>query len=712
MSKDKIERMDDEQLLTHVTRLSNDASDFIDARLQKNWGEAQKYYFGDKMGNEVEGKSQVISRDVSDAIDWMMPSLMDIFAGDQDVVRFDPRTPEDVQEAEQATDYVNYVFRQKNNGFMVLHNFFKDALMFKVGVVKHYFEEKEEVCTELYTGIDETDLELILSDADTDIIERTDVEDGTLDVKITRLKRSSQVKIENVPPEEFLIDRHAKCVEDATFVGHKRQVTKSDLRELGYEDSLIEDINWNGEVYSRTDDVRLQREQYNGNYTTEFTQVDAGEANEKVWLIEAYVRIDYDGDGLTELRRIVYAGNVLLSNEEWDRIPFATLTPNPIQHSFYGQSVFDMVKDVQEIKTALLRNQLDNMYLVNNGRYVVMEGQVRLEDLKNNKPGGVVREKMQGALRPLDTPALPQGSYEMLGYMDELKTNRTGVSPRTQGLDDKVLNSHTGQGQVNKVMSVAEQRLKLIARIFAETGVTELFKGIYELITKYQNKEDVFKVNGKFITVNPSKWRHNTDLRIIVGMGTKDKDQQMMYLMRIYEVMQGVIGNGGMGILTNETKIYNLLTEMLDNVGYKDTEKFLLDPTSPEGQQGIKRLQEAQSKPSPDEIKAKAQMQKDQAESQQGMLKLQNESRKDSTEAEIKKLELELKQREMSLKEREQALQEDIQDMERDKFEWQKQIQTAEVILEKEAGKSISIGDNKLFKGRNKGEADTGNTGD
>lgn len=693
---DKIEKMDEDSLLTHVNRLADDAKDYIDGSLMENWAQAQKYYFGDKMGNEKKGQSQVISKDVSDAVDWIMPSLMDIFTGGDEAVKFEPRTPEDVEEAEQKTNYINYLFYRKNKGFMTLHNFFKDALMFKLGIVKHYFEEEVKVSTELYSGLDEQDVINLLEDEDVELIERTNVENGTIDVRISRKEVDSCIKVEGVPPEEFLIDRWAKDVKDATFVGQRKQVTRSELRALGYDESLLDELPWGNEQYYGTDRLRAVREEYNGNFTQGFDDPEAGEANRKVWLVEAYVRIDYDGDGLAELRRIVFSGGTLLSNDEWDLIPYSTITPNPIQHELYGQSIYDAVKDIQDIKTTLLRNQLDNMYLTNKGRWVVVDGQVNLNDLQNNVAGGIIREKMQGALRPLDTPALPQGTYEMTGYLDQVSSNRTGVSARTQGLDDKILNSHTGSGQINKVMSVAEQRLKLIARIFAETGVKDLFDNMAKLVTKYQNKEEMFRLNGKFVKVNPASWKHDTELMVTVGMGTNDKDQKAMFLQRMLEQTQMIIGNGGMGILTNESKIYNILREFTDNAGYKDYEKYWLDPSTEESQKAKQAFMQAQAKPKPDEIKANAEAQKKQADAQKDQMQLQQEQKFKQMEMQMAQLEMQLKEREMSLKEREVALQEDVQDLGRDKFEWEKQIQLAEVVLEKESNRATAIGDGKI----------------
>lgn len=693
---DIIERMDDEKLLKFLQRYTQDARDFIDTKLQANWTQCQKYYFGEKLGNEKKGKSQVISRDVSDAIDWMMPSLMDIFASGKNAVMFDPQTAEDVELAEQQTDYANYVFYRKNPGFRIMHDWFKDALMFKRGIVKHYWENVDTVDTERYENLDGGEIEAILAQPNVELLEYTDKEGGFMDITVSRIKRKSQIKIENIPPEEFLISREAKSEKDAKFVGHQRKVTKSELREMGVSEDIIMELNPHNEDNASDSTLRITRELYNGSTLKDYDDFGLDQANEIVWLVEAYIRIDYDGDGMAELRRIVYSGNTIISNEDWDMIPFSTLCPNPIQHEFYGQSIFDVLHDIQDVKTTLVRNQLDNMYLTNNGRYIAVEGQVNLNDLQNNTPGGVVREKMQGALRPMVHPALPQGSYDMISYMDELKTNRTGVSARTQGLDDKILNSHTGQGQVNKVMSVAEQRLKLVARIFAETGVRGMFAAIAGLAKKYQNDSEIFKLNGKFVEVDPTTWNDRSDMEIVVGLGTNDKDQQLMHLARLFELTQSVVNNGGMGILTNEGKIYNLIKEMTENAGYKDAEKFWLDPASDESKKAQLARQKAQSKPTPDEVKAQADMAKQQADAMNDQIKLQQEAQQAQLEMEIKRKEIELAERELALKEREQAMQEDIQDMERERFEWEKHVNISEVFLEKERGAPSAIGDGKI----------------
>ncbi|AUR99095.1 coil containing protein [Vibrio phage 1.262.O._10N.286.51.A9] len=711
MSKDKIEKMDEDKFIGYLNEMTRNAKDHRETKLESKWTQAQKYYFGEKMGNEVKGKSQVISRDVSDSVDWMMPALMEIFASGKRAVMYQPTASVSAEIARQRTDYANHVFFNKNEGFMLMHDWFKDALLFNNGIIKHYWEESTEVTTELYEGLQEDELIALLSSDGVEVIERTYYEDtGLTDIRITKSRNTSQIRLKNIKPERFLVDEDAECVNSARFIGERKQVTISDLREMGYSEEQIDEVR-NSNDDEGYGNLAYIRENYNGSSQYNEDERNGGDANLFVELIEAYTRIDFDGDGITELRRVVFANNTLLENDAWDAIPYSVLTPNPIQHEFYGQSIFDEVKDIQEIKTAILRNQLDNMYLTNNGRYAVVEGQVNLADLKNNTVGGVVREKMQGALRPLDQPHLPQGAYDMLGYMDERMTNRTGVSARSQGLDDKVLNSHTGQGQVNKVMSVAEQRQKLVARIFAETGVTDLFRAIYELSVKHQRTVEEFYKDGHLIKINPHEWEDNTTIKVIVGLGANNDDQKIAYLMRMLEMQQAAINQGGLDVITNEEKIYNTLAELTECIGYKDVDMFWLDPTTEQGLEAVKKKREAMAQPSPEQIKADADMKKAEMDAQMGMLDKQLEREKVQMEAQQQQREFELKERELAIKERELALNEDEMDLESRKFEWSKQVNISEVMLEKEMQKPVAIGDGKIYKGRNKGKTDSGNTG-
>lgn len=676
--------MDESELISIVGSYVAQSSAYQETEVNKQMAEGLKYYYGQPLGNEVEGGSTVVSKDVSDAVDWIMPSLMNIFGNGEKVVEYEPQGPEDAEEAAQATEYVNYIYNTRCDGFSITYQWFKDALICKNGIVKHYWEETEEPQFDYYAGLDEEALELLLADEGIDLLEKSEAMDGTFDVKVSKIVTKGEIKIENVPPEEFLINNEAKSIKDAEFVAHRRQVTPSDLRKIGIPEEDIEMLNFSDENWG------VQEQVYTARHSIDSTDqlINSSAINQeqrKIWLYECYIMIDYDGDGISELRRILYADNKILTNEEWDMKPFSALTPNIISHKFYGLSLYDQLKDLQEIKTTLLRNLLDNMYRINNGRYAVLDGQVNMRDLLRSRSGGVVREKVSGAVRPLETPKLPAESFQMLGYLDTLVENRSGASSRTNGMDDNVLHSNQASSAVNQIMTAAQQKQKLIARVFAETGVKQLFSNLYSLITKYQDKEDVYRLRNKFVKVNPASWRTKHNVIVMTGIGNDNKDQQLLHLQRMWEMTQGIINSGGMNILTDYEKLYNLLVETTKNAGYRNYDDFWKDPTTPEAQQAIKALMEAQSKPSPDEIKANAEAQSKQAKSQ-------NDARSLQVDAEARMRELEIREREVAVKERELSIKEEEMEIARGQLQVDTYAKVADATLEKEQGRPVAIG--------------------
>lgn len=676
--------MDESELVSILGSYIAQSSAYQETEVNKQMAEGLKYYYGQPLGNEVEGGSTVVSKDVSDAVDWIMPSLMNIFGNGEKVVEYEPQGPEDAEEAAQATDYVNYIYNTRCDGFSITYQWFKDALICKNGIVKHYWEETEEPQFDYYAGLDAEALELLLADEGVDLLEKSEAVDGTFDVKISKIVTKGEIKIENVPPEEFLINNEAKSIKDAEFVAHRRQVTPSDLRKIGIPEEDIEMLSFSDENWG------VQEQVYTARHSIDSTDqlINSSVMNQeqrKIWLYECYVMVDYDGDGISELRRILYADNKALTNEEWDMKPFSALTPNIISHKFYGLSLYDQLKDLQEIKTTLLRNLLDNMYRINNGRYAVLDGQVNMRDLLRSRSGGVVREKVSGAVRPLETPKLPTESFQMLGYLDTLVENRSGASSRTNGMDDNVLHSNQASSAVNQIMTAAQQKQKLIARVFAETGVKQLFSNLYSLITKYQDKEDVYRLRNKFVKVNPASWRTKHNVIVMTGIGNDNKDQQLLHLQRMWEMTQGIMNSGGMNILTDYEKLYNLLVETTKNAGYRNYDDFWKDPTTPEAQQAIKALMEAQSKPSPDEIKANAEAQSKQAKSQ-------NDARSLQVDAEARMRELEIREREVAVKERELSIKEEEMEIARGQLQVDTYAKVADATLEKEQGRPVAIG--------------------
>ena len=507
--------MTEDELVSQLNSEIYGATGYANTELSNQREESMKYYLGEKFGNEIDGRSEIVTTDVRDTVEYIMPSLMRIFTTHNNIAEFEPQGPEDVQMAEQATNYINYVFNRQNNGFKVLYDAFKDALISKTGVIKHYWEEKEEVTTETYTNLTEIEYQSILANDDFEVVEHTETvvqkavtdDFGNLvspkvvehDVKAKCYKSSGQVRVAAVPPEEFLVSRRAPSLEDADFVCHRVKKSVSDLIAEGYDASVVNDIPSYDQSEAEMNEERLARFSYDDDSVP---PSEGSGPNKKVWIDECYIRIDFDNDGIAELRKITKGGNYILDNEEIDMIPFSAICPMPIPHKFYGMSIADTVKDIQLIKSTIMRNLLDNMYLTNNARYAVMAGQVELDDLLTSRPGGIVRMRAPNAVTALPTPQIQNYAFDMVKYLDTVREERSGVSKMTQGLNPDVLTSHVTSGAISAATESAMQRVELIARIFAETGVKDLFTNIYALVQRYEDRKKMFYLNGKFVPID------------------------------------------------------------------------------------------------------------------------------------------------------------------------------------------------------------------
>jgi hypothetical protein len=585
--------LDDDEILAMVESEINGSSDYADSEISSQREKAIEYFYGEPFGNEEDGRSQVVVTDVQDTLMWMMPSLMRIFTAGDKVVKFVPEGPEDEAIADQATKYVNHVFYKQNNGFMILYNFFLDALMQKVGVVKHYWEDIEKTTTESYKNLTQQEYNLLIQDEDLEEIEHTEtvvikqaidpmtgesveVEEITHDVTFARTEMDGKVRLENVPPEEFLINRGAKTLEDARFICHRSHKSKSDLISMGYDQEIVESLPSfeSGADNITTSQEYMARHAYDA--TDTYPNQSSSDSESEVQVYESYIKLDMDGSGISVLHKICHAGNELLDIEPIDYIPFSTICPIPIPHKFFGLSVAETVQDIQLIRSTLTRNLLDNMYLANNGRFQVVEGQVNIDDLLTNRPGGIVRTRSPSALTPIQTPALSADSFRMLQYWEDIKSGRTGVNPKTQGLPADVLKSHVTQGAVTSALTNAQGRLELVARIFADTGVRNMFKQIYNMIQRYEDRKKVVRLDNKYFEIDPGSWREDLDVDIHVGIGYGDQDVRLQNITNFTGLIEKV-ATQTKGIVQPQN-IYNLVVEVADEMGIKNVDKFVSQP--------------------------------------------------------------------------------------------------------------------------------------
>ena len=632
--------LDDDEILSIVESEINGSSDYMDSEVSSQREKAMEYFYGEPFGNEEDGRSQVVVTDVQDTLMWMMPSLMRIFTAGDKVVKFVPEGPEDEAVAEQATKYVNHVFYKQNDGFTVLYNMFLDALMQKVGVVKHFWEEVEKVTTESYENLTNQEYSLLMQDDELEEIEHeetttygeaidpmtgevVEVAEVFHNVTVARTSMDGKVTIQNVPPEEFLINRGAKSLEDARFICHRSHKSKSDLIKMGYDPEIVDDLPASSGVDGiTTSNEYLARHAYDS--TGSYPNQNSADSEKEIQIYESYIKLDTDGSGVSVLHKICHSGKEILDIEPIDYIPFSTVCPIPIPHKFYGLSVAETVQDVQLIRSTLTRNLLDNMYLSNNGRFQVVEGQVNIDDLLTNRPGGIVRTRSPNALTPIATPSLSANSFQMLQYWEDIKTGRTGVNPKTQGLSADVLKTHVTTGAVTAALTNSQGRLELIARVFADTGVRNMFKQIYNLVQRYENRKRVVRLNNQYFEIDPASWREDLDVDIEVGIGYGDQDIRLQNI-NMFATLIEKIGTQTKGIV-NPQNIYNLAVEIANEMGIKNVDKFVSQPS------------QEPLPPTPQEQLAQAQAQAMIIEAQASQL-----------EAEVKAKELEIKSAKLEL---------------------------------------------------------------
>ena len=677
-------------LLNIVESHIDDSLGFIETETSQERQTALEYYLREPYGNEVEGRSQIVTGEVAEVVDGALPQIMKVFTTSSKAVEFEPVNVGDGAIAEQVTAYVNHIFYKDNNGFELMHDWFKDGLLQKVGVLKAYWDDKKNTTKEKYENLTEDELAMIMQDEEVEIVEQEEVEEVIeqepqpamdpmtgqpmmdemgvpimmdvppivnvyYNVKCKRTKDSSKVKIENVAPEEFLIDKRATTIEDATFVAQRSLVTRSDLVAMGYDPEVVASL-----ATGDTLDYTPERVARFGAGEQPFNTNDSNdESMEIVEYYECYVRTDMDEDGVAELHRVCYADNQILMSEECDYVPFHSVCPIPVPHKFFGQSLADRAVDLQLIKSTVTRQMLDNLYLTNNYRVGAVEGQVNLDDLLTSTAGGVIRIKNPNALVPMTVQSSAAQSFPMLEYLDSIQAKRRGVSDAQQGLNPDILSNVTATA-VSAMTSASQGKLELIARIFADTGMTSLFKGILQLVCKYQDKERIIKINNNFVPMNPREWNTQYNVTVNVGLGTGGKQEQLATMQMILAKQEEVIkGYGLANPLVNLKQYRDTLAKFINMAGFKDDSAFLMEVSEEQAMQMAQQAAQAPKEDDPNtkaaKVLAEVEREKAQMKMQEQMAKLNLE--KEQMELKAQKEMLELQQQRMEF-EKEMALKE------------------------------------------------------
>jgi hypothetical protein len=591
--------MDELKLKAVVQSEIDNALGYIETETTEERRKAINYYNRAPYGNEVEGRSTIVTGEVAEAVDAALPALLRVFTQGDDIVRAEPEGPGDEEVAKQVTNYLNYIFYRDNPGFAVLNIWFKDALLQKNGIVKVWWDDTEQVNSEEYENLTEEELTLMLADETVEVVEQDQRQVGEVpvppspeemmaaqqmgvppvpqmqpifvyDVKVKRVKKFGQVRVENVPPEEFIISKKARTIPDSPFCAHRKLTTRSELVAMGFKEDVVDSLP----AYQDLDFTPERVARYTQGEQPMDQSAAIDKSMEEVETFECYIRTDFDGDGIAELRRVFYAGNDILENEEIDYVPFCSICPIPMPHKFYGHSLADRTMDLQLIKSTITRQILDNLYLTNNARVTAVDGQVNLDDLLTVTPGGVVRVKSPQAVNPITVPPVAGQSFPMLEYLDRIQEKRTGITANSQGLDPNILQNTTAAA-VAAMQNAAAGRIELIARTFAETGVRDLFLNMLHLVCKYQDKARIVRLEGKYVSIDPREWKSQYDIYINVGLGTGTREQQLTMLSMILQKQEQLLGTPGIGqALVGIEQYRSALGRFVESAGFASADEI------------------------------------------------------------------------------------------------------------------------------------------
>jgi hypothetical protein len=683
------QQMDDTDLEAMVGQEIVDAVSYIDSDLSPIRAMATRYYRGDPFGNEEEGRSQVVAMETRDTISAMMPSLMRVFFSTENVVEFVPRGPEDVKNAQQATDYANYVFSNDNNGFMTAYATFKDALARKCGIMEAVWEETEEVRIEQYSGLDDATLQMLMDEpeAEMKIVVSYPDEDAMQmptqvdpvsgmpiipppamlhDVEIKRIVKSGHIRVSSVAPEELLLSRQALDFENAPIIGRRKMASVAELISIGYdEDEVMEYV---GSSDLADNEENLARHALNNQ---QFTAESANPMEQRVLYCEIYIRVDFDGDGIPELRKICTMGPSyeVKRNLPSAYIPFVAFPCDPEPHTspLEAGSIFDITHDIQEIKSEILRNTLDSLAQSIHPRTAVVEGQVNMDDVLNNETGAVIRMRAPNMVQTFAQPFVGQAAFPMLDYVDSIKEDRTGMSKAAMGLNADALQSST-RAAVAATISASQGRIELTSRLLAE-GMKTLFKKILFLTVTHQDKARMIRLRNEWVQIDPRSWDTSMDVTVNIGLGNGDTNEKLAALAQFAAKQESIINQYGLDnpVVTPQQYV-RTLRKMVEMSGFKDASSYIND--LPDDWKAPVKEQKA----SPEEVLAQVQAQSIQADIQK------------------KAAELELKRQQMMLDDdfrRDQMNQDRLLKQYELELKYNTQISTAQIVAEQNVNREI-----------------------
>ena len=662
----KLKKMTDDEVQDIVSDAVQSAINFVESEIAEDRIKSQRYFEGEVDIGQEDGRSKIVATKVRDTIRAIKPSLMRVFLSSENPVEYVPSSQEDVKGAEQATKYANYRFSELN-GYTLLNDVIHDALIKKTGVLKVWWQDNTDEEFFNFSNVTEEEMTAIVNEKDATVIEQSvemttemspegmEMQMPQYTLKVSYKKEKGKLCIEALPPEEFIVDRNARSVDDAYIVAHRTEMTVSDLVQMGYEFDVVSELSGLSSDDTYTDSEAFERQ----GYEQDEEENTADISMKKVAVTEAYMKLDKEGTGIASMYRILMGGgdNSLLECVPWGEVPFAVFEIDPEPHTFFGRSIADLIMNDQDSSTAMLRGMMDNVALTNSPRQGYVQGQVNVDDLMNNEIGGLVRMKSPAALVDIATPFVAGQVLTAMQYLDMAIEGKTGVSKASQGLDPDAL-QNTSATAARLQAQQGSAQIETMARNLAEGGMKRLFKLMLHLLVENSCEETMMRLNGEYVPIDPRSWNTGMDVSTNVGLGTGAEEARSMALNQALQMQMQIWSSyGAANGLVTMTGIRNTLGDMLAIAGVKNVDRYF-NPMTAETEAQLVQQQEAQA-----------------AEEQEGALSdaealVQSEQYNADKQMEMQQLKLQI--------EAQKAIGQD--DRERDKMDQDLLIKAAEIL--------------------------------
>ena len=694
-------KMSQQDIQSAIKTAIQSAIDYVDSDIADQRERAQSYFDGNVDLDHEEGRSRVVSTKVRDVVRGAKPSLMRIFMSNNKFVEFTPKGPEDVANAEQATAYTHWVFN-KVGGYNVLSNAIHDSLVKKVGIVKVWWNQETVAKTYTYENLSDQEVQVLVNKEGVEVVEHRqeiememdefdiEIERNVHHMVITHKYEEGEMVIEGVPPEEFFIDGSAKSIDDAYICCHRSEKRAGDLVAMGIDQDVVDNLNGSDNDSLIGNVEKIQRF---GDAVQDDESVENDPSMRLVLVTEAYLRIDAEGDGIPTLHKFLCGGTdyEVLEMEPWDKAPFADFQVDPEPHAFYGRSLAELVINDQDTTTSVLRGILDNVALVNTPRLEVNEDLVEMDDVLNNEIGAIIRSEQIGSINPLTVPFVAGSTLPALQYLDMLVEEKTGISKMSMGLNPDMLQNTSATAAALTAQAGAGQ-VEVMARNLAE-GTKRLFQLMLHVAVKNSPDEQMMRLNGQFVPVDPAIWDSSMDMEINVGLGTGQEDAKAAALMQTFQTQQQIWQTyGPQNGLVSMTQMRNTLSDTLALSGFNNADRYYA-PMNPESEaqlmaqmaeQAAQAAQGQQGDPmaqaliEAEQIKAQAKMQGDQMKMQG---KMQGDQIKMQADMQVKAAQMQSKQgqelAELQLKYRELQASDDL---ERDQMNQDLLVEAARIL--------------------------------